>query len=138
MKSYVKEWIPPKIDHNVPTEWNWVVAYPEGFRLGAYTDIGAFTYIQAQAGVIVEDNVQIGGSCQLYSVNSINKTRGKIHLKKGCMIGAGTTIFPNVTVEEGVLIKAHSILTEGIYKKRRDNYNNKWCLVKLDNYNRQL
>ena len=29
--------------HNVPTEWNWVVAHPGNLELGAKSDIGAFT-----------------------------------------------------------------------------------------------
>lgn len=110
------------IEHNKLTEWNWVVSHPEGFRLGDNVDIGAFTYIQAEYGVTIEDDAQIGGGCHIYSKNTINNTQGPIVLKKGCNIGAHCVILPNTTVLEGVLIKAGSIIGGNIYHKHNIYY----------------
>ena len=115
-----KKWEQPKIEHNIPTKWNWVVGYPEGLKLGKNTDIGAFTYIMAKYGVIIEDDVEIGSHCSIYTQNTINEKildirlilKGPVHLKKGCCIGAHTVILPGVVVKENTLIRAHSLLYE--------------------------
>ena len=43
------------------------MAYPENLKIGKYFDIGAFSYLQASEGIIIEDNVEIGGGCHIYS-----------------------------------------------------------------------
>jgi len=112
-----KKWKAPKIKHNKLTKWNWMVAYPKKLQLGKNTDIGAFTYIQAEYGVIIEDECEIGSHVSIYSHNTINEkipgnvlTKGKVHLKRGCCIGSHSIILPGVVVEEKQLIKAHSLL----------------------------
>ncbi|KPK32007.1 MAG: acetyltransferase, partial [Nitrospira bacterium SG8_35_1] len=59
-KSRFGKWQYPEIVDGIPTKYNWVVQNMDGFRLGNKTDIGAFTYINAQYGVTIEDDVQIG------------------------------------------------------------------------------
>jgi len=90
-----KKWEPPEIQHNKLTQWNWMVSHPENLSLGDGVDIGAFTYIQAEKGVVIEDDVQIGSHCSIYSVNTIDGTAGKIHIKKGSCIGTHSVILPN-------------------------------------------
>lgn len=103
----------------IPTKWMWVVGHPENLKLGKNTDIGAFTYINARYGVEIQDNVQIGGGCHIYSQNSINRTKGPVVLEKGCKIGAHTVILPNTVVKENVLITSHSILKGGVYNNSK-------------------
>lgn len=105
-----KKWIKPIIKHNQLTQWNWVVAYPEGLKLGKNVDIGAFTYIQAKYGVVIENNVQIGSHCSIYSENTINNIKGKVIIKKGAKIGAHSVILPNVIIDKNQLIKAGSVI----------------------------
>ena len=107
------------IRHNKLTQWNWVVGNPSKFKVGKNVDIGAFTYINARYGVIIEDDVQIGGGCHIYSHNTINNTKGKVILKKGCKIGAHTVILPRTTVKRGTLIRVGSILKGGVYNGKR-------------------
>ena len=120
--SKLTQWKIPIIEHNIPTKWNWVVSHPEGMKLGNNTDIGAFTYIDAKYGVIIEDDVQVGGGCHIYSHNTINNTKGSVILKKGCMIGAHSIILPNTVVMPETLIKANSILKGGVYNGKRKTY----------------
>ncbi len=54
------EWQYPDIEDGKPTKYNWVVQNVAGLKLGYKTDIGAFSYINARFGVVVEDFVQIG------------------------------------------------------------------------------
>ncbi|MCD6108941.1 MAG: hypothetical protein J7J89_05705, partial [Thermoplasmata archaeon] len=44
-------------------------------ELGKYVDIGAFTYINARYGVEIEDNVQIGSHCSIYSHSTIDNKK---------------------------------------------------------------
>ena len=107
---YMGKWKKPKIKHNRLTRWNWTVGYPEGLSLGKNVDIGAFTYINAEYGVHIEDNVKIGGGCHIYSHNSINETIGSIYIGKGARIGAHCVILPGVWIKQNELIKAGSIV----------------------------
>jgi len=90
----IKKWKKPKIKHNKLTKWNWMVGYPEGLELGKNVDIGAFTYINARYGVIIEDNVQIGSHCSIYSHDTERGIKGKIIIIKGIKIGAHSIILP--------------------------------------------
>lgn len=105
-------WEEPKIEHNKLTKWNWMVAHPVNLRLGKNVDIGAFTYIQAEFGVVIGDNVQIGSHCSIYSKNTINNTHGAVIILKGAKIGAHSIILPNVIIEKGRLIKAGSVISK--------------------------
>ena len=77
-----KNWKKPDIEHNKLTKYNWLVQYPENLELGNKTDIGAFTYINAKYGVIIEEGVEIGSHCSIYSWSTIDNKKGKIVLKK--------------------------------------------------------
>lgn len=82
--------------------------------MGNKTDIGAFTYIQAQAGVEIGDYVQIGSHCSIYSVSTIDNKRGKVILKKNSRIGSHSTIMPEVVVGENTVVGAHSFVNRSL------------------------
>jgi len=82
--------------------------------MGFKTDIGAFTYINAKYGVKIEDYVQIGSHCSIYSVSTIDNKRGQVVLKKNCKIGSHSVIMPGVTIGENSIVGAHSFVTEDI------------------------
>ena len=107
-------WEYPKIEDGKPTKYNWVVQNVDGLKLGIQTDIGAFTYINAQYGVVIEDEVQIGSHCSIYSFSSIDDTFGKVVLKKSCKIGSHSTVLPGVTIGENSIIGAHSLVNGDI------------------------
>ena len=64
------DWTPPEIKDGEPTRYQWIVRHTDKFTLGYKTDIGAFSYINAKNGVIIEDFVQIGSHCSIYSVST--------------------------------------------------------------------
>ena len=104
-------WTYPEIINGKPTKYNWIVQNVEGLELGQYTDIGAFSYINAKYGVVIEESVQIGSHC---SVSTIDDTSGKVHLRRNCKIGSHTTILPGVTIGENTIIGANSLVLEDI------------------------
>lgn len=109
-------WKKPRIIHGKLTKYNYVVYYPENFISGKNFDIGTFTYINCDAGVKIEDNVQIGSHCSIYSNSSIDHKKGKVILKKNCKIGTHSTIMPNITIGENSVIAAHSFVNQNIPK----------------------
>lgn len=109
-----KEWKKPTIKEGELTKYNWMVQHKENLELGRNTDIGAFTYINAKNGVVIEDDVQIGSHCSIYSVSTIDDKEGRVMLKKGCKIGSHSVIMPRVTVEEGAIVGAFSFVNKDV------------------------
>ena len=112
--SRFDNWQPPKIIDGVPTKYNWVVQNIDGLELGYKTDIGAFTYINAKYGVVIEDDVQIGSHCSIYSVSTIDDKKGKVCLKQNSKIGSHSTVLPGVTIGKNSIIGAHSLIIDDI------------------------
>ena len=96
------------------TKWNWMVQHVKRLTLGKNTDIGAFTYINAKAGVVIEDDVQIGSHCSIYSVSTIDEKEGEVVLKRGSRIGAHSVVMPGVTVGEHTVVGAFSFVNRSL------------------------
>ena len=108
------DWKMPYIAHGIPTKYNWIVLYPEGLNMGHLTDIGAYTLIQARAGVEIGLNVQIGSHCAIYSVSTIDNRKGKVVIGQGAKIGTHSTVMPGVTIGDNAVIGAHSFVNRDI------------------------
>ena len=109
-----ENWKAPEITDGELTKYNWLVQNKEGLELGYKTDIGAFTYINAKNTVVIEDEVQIGSHCSIYSVSTIDDKEGKVTLKKNCRIGTHSVVMPGVTIGENSVIGAFSFVNEDI------------------------
>ena len=114
MSRRFKHWNPPTFDEMGLTKWNWMVQYPENFKLGRYTDIGAFTYINAKYGIIIEDYVQIGSHCSIYSESTIDRKKGQVIIKKNARIGSHCVVMPGVTIGENSIIGAFSFVNKDV------------------------
>lgn len=112
--SRFSSWETPEIEDGKPTKYNWTVQHTKNFKLGYKTDIGAYTYINAQYGVIIEDRVQIGSHCSIYSVSTIDNKKGQVLLKTNCKIGSHSVIMPGVTIGENSVVGAFSFVTQSI------------------------
>ena len=107
-------WKFPEIEEGKLTKYNWVVQNKDGLKLGYKSDIGAFCYINAKYGVIIEDYVQLGSHCSIYTVSTIDNKQGSVHLKENCKIGSHSTIMPNVTVGKNSIVGANSLVLKDI------------------------
>ena len=110
----LKNWKKPIIKHGEFTKYNYIVQYPEKLKLGVNFDIGTFTYINSLFGVEIQDEVQIGSHCSIYSHSSIDSKKGQVVLKKNCKIGTHSTIMPNVTIGENSVIAAYSFVNKDV------------------------
>lgn len=109
-----ENWKIPEIKDGELTKYNWMVQHKEKLKLGYKTDIGAFTYINAKNEVIIEDHVQLGSHCSIYSISTIDNKEGKVHLKKNCKIGSHSVVMPGVTIGENSVIGAFSFVNRDI------------------------
>lgn len=108
------EWKKPELEEGKLTKWNWMVQGVSKLALGERTDIGAFTYINAKFGVEIEDDVQIGSHCSIYSQSTIDNKQGKVILKKNCRIGSHSVIMPGVTIGENSIVGACSFVNKDV------------------------
>jgi len=103
-------WTKPEIIDNVPTKYGWTVSHPDRLELGYMTDIGSGTYLQCQHGIIIQDNVQIGGNCNIYSADTIGGNAGMVTIKEGACIGTQSIIMPGCTIGMGAIVMANSFV----------------------------
>ncbi|MBN2458168.1 acyltransferase [Candidatus Woesearchaeota archaeon] len=111
-----ERWVMPEIKEGELTKWNWMVQNKEGLVLGKNTDIGAFTYLNALNGIEINDNVQIGSHCSIYSISTIDGKNGKVTIKKNACIGSHSIVMPGVTIGENSIIGAFSFVNRDIPK----------------------
>jgi acetyltransferase-like isoleucine patch superfamily enzyme len=114
MKERFEKWQYPEIEEGKLTKYNWMVQNKDGLKIGHKTDIGAFTYINAKNGVVIEDFVQVGSHCSLYSISTIDNKEGQITLKKNCKIGSHSLVMPGVTIGENAVIGAFSFVNKDV------------------------
>jgi acetyltransferase-like isoleucine patch superfamily enzyme len=96
--------------------------------LGSFIHIGAFSSLSGGGRLIMEDFSGLSGGTHVYTGNehylggSLTNPavpppyrvpiRSFVHLKKHSIVGANSTIFPGVTIGEGAVIGAHSLVTK--------------------------
>lgn len=107
-------WKSPIIKDGVLNDYNWLVQNVSKLKLGKYTDIGAFTYMNAKYGINISDYVQIGSHCSLYTLSTIDNKKGPIKLGKNSKIGSHSTIMPNVSIGANTIVGANSLVLESL------------------------
>lgn len=113
-KNPPAKWAPLKFNKNNMTKWNWMCQHHEHLSCGLKVDIGAFTYINAKNGVRLDDGVQIGSHCALYTLSTIDDKKGSIRVGRNSKIGTHSTIMPGVTIGENVVVGAYSFVNKDI------------------------
>lgn len=110
-----KNWKHPKIkDKILHPKYCFLVHHKDNLELGENTDIGAFTYINARYGVVIEKNVQIGSHCSIYTISTIDDKIGEVIIKENARIGTHSTIMPGVIIGKNSMIGAYSFVNKNI------------------------
>jgi len=63
---------------------------------------------------VIEDEVQIGSHCSIYSISTIDDLSGPVVLKKNCKVGSHSTVLPGVTIGKNSIVGAHSLVKSDI------------------------
>ena len=98
---------------------------PEGLKIGAHSGIGALSVVTCSGGVTIGDCVMIGYGCRIMSANHrvlpvgemfryAGHNTAPVHLKDGCWLGTNTIVLPGVTVGEGAVVAAGSLVTRDV------------------------
>lgn len=114
MAERFRNWKFPKFDKDGMTKWGWKCQHHKNLKLGKCTDIGAFSYLNAEYGIELGDNVQIGSHTSLYSVSTIDSKKGKIEIGKNARIGSHSVVMPGVKIGENSVIGAFSFVNRDI------------------------
>jgi acetyltransferase-like isoleucine patch superfamily enzyme len=110
-----KQWKQPVIEEKkLHPQYFFLIQHKDNLVLGENTDIGAFTYINAQYGVTIEKNVQIGSHCSIYSISTIDDKQGKIIIKENARLGTHSTVMPGVTIGKNAVVGAYSFVNKDI------------------------
>ena len=62
----------------------------------------------------MQDNVQIGSHCSIYSISTIDNKFGKVLIKRNCKIGSHSVIMPKVVIGKNSVIGAFSFVNKDI------------------------
>jgi len=115
MNKRFKNWKLPIIqDRKLHPKYYFLIHHKDNLKLGEKTDIGAFTYINAKHGVVIEKNVQIGSHCSIYSVSTIDNKKGTVVIKENARLGTHSTVMPGVTVGKNSIVGAYSFVNKNI------------------------
>ena len=114
MNERFKDWEYPEFDEKGMTKWNWMCQYHEVLKLGKNADVGAFTYINAKYGVELQEDVQVGSHCSIYSWSSIDNKSGKVTIKKNARVGSHSVVMPGVIIGENAVVAAFSFVTKDV------------------------
>ena len=113
--SRFDNWKFPKIEERkLHPKYYFLIQHKDKLELGENTDIGAFTYINANHGVVIEKNVQIGSHCSIYTHSTIDDKKGKVIIKENARIGTHSTVMPGVTIGKNAVVGAHSFVNKDI------------------------
>jgi acetyltransferase-like isoleucine patch superfamily enzyme len=113
-RKFPSRWRTVVPKHGKPTRYLWVVWHPKKLRLGKYTDIGAYSYLQALEGIEIGDHAQIGSHCALYSVSTIDGKKGKIVIGRNARIGSHSVIMPGVKIGANTVVGAMSFVNRDL------------------------
>lgn len=96
--------------------------------LGNHIHISAYTVLYGQKGITLDDYSGLSPRCTIFSasddfsgnyligpvhpIDKINMIGGPVSIGKYCQLGANCVVLPNITIHEGVVVGAMSLVTK--------------------------
>ena len=130
-KASIHGWNRLSVGHHVRIDDFTVVSAGSGIEIGNYVHISAHCALYGGSGITFEDYTGLSPRCLVFSESDdfsgeslvhpfFPKTpefkpgycSGRVILRRFAQTGAGTTILPGVTLGEGAVTGAHSLLNE--------------------------
>jgi acetyltransferase-like isoleucine patch superfamily enzyme len=96
-----------------------------GLRIGNNSSVGALSFLGAQGGITIGEDVLIGPGVKIFSedhrfadpeipIRLQGETRAEVRIGDNCWIGAGAIIVRGVTIGRGSVVAAGSVVTQDI------------------------
>lgn len=96
------------------------IKYPKKLSIGEHSLINDGFTVYGNGGVTIGDYVYTSPDVRLITVShnteNMEETKGSIKIKNLCWIGTGVIILPGVSIGEGCIIGAGSVVTKNIPK----------------------
>lgn len=102
-----------KISSSTEINLPFYAEFGRNIKIGENVNIGPNVMFSDNAGIVIENNVEIGAGVYLLS-DDPTMGSGKITVKKGAKIGARSIIYPGVKIGSGAIIKPASIIKKDI------------------------
>lgn len=117
-----------RIGNNVRIDDFCVIVGGSGIVLGSFIHIGCFSALFGGSEIVMEDFSALSARVTVYSESDdysgfsltnpmipnhfkLEYQKGKVVFKRHVIVGASSTILPGTTLEEGVAVGAHSLVT---------------------------
>lgn len=122
-RGFLAQFAFKRCGRNLQIAKNVYIAFPNKLEIGRDVYLAYGVWIQAAGGISLEDEVLLGPYVILVSGNHTIRdgsyrfgsgSRAPICLKKGCWIGAHSTVTKGVTVGLGSLLAANAVATADI------------------------
>lgn len=82
--------------------------FGRNIKIGEYVFINANTFFGDEAGIKIEDDVEIGPG--VYLISKTSSKEGPIVIKRGARLGAKCMVLPGVTISESAIVEPGSIV----------------------------
>ena len=108
------------VGKNVNVRYNVVIYYPQKINIGNFVDIGEFVVLMGQGGIKIGNNVVIGNSSVLTTVNHKppiyynNIVVKPIEIEDNVWIGSNVVVCPGVKIGENSIIGAGAVVTKDV------------------------
>ena len=106
-----------------------VLAGGSGIELGSFIHIGCYVALHGGSGIVMKDFAGLSARVTVYSESDDfsgrsltnpmipmefkpHYQRGKVTIGRHCLVGAGSTILPGVTLHDGAAVGGHSLVTQ--------------------------
>ena len=108
------------LDPSSSIHWRAEFYQPEGIVIGAHTTIGDSCFLDGRSGLSVGNSVNIGSHVCIYTrqhdIDSTDfmETGGPVSIGDYAYLGSRSTILPGVTVGEGAVVAAGSVVSKDV------------------------
>lgn len=126
IKKKILQLMGAKIGNNVSIDLGVIIYSPKYLVIGNDVTISSYSVITAGGGLEIKDNVMIGYGCKILSQNhkipkdkkELIRNSGhelkKVYIKEGAWLASNVIVLPGVTIGEGAVIGAGSVVTKNV------------------------